>query len=147
MYINPFFRIVDFVLGSALHQVYKRRLSQPAVQPPGRATFLELFSFGAFVRGVSLSQRGAHGLPPFVVLLVPMAMIIYSFALPKPATLSAVFSDAASGCGWAKSALPSTSFISSPCRYIAKPSTAAHNISWTTCYVLAGVIFVVSHGA
>ncbi|OGX81795.1 acyltransferase family protein [Hymenobacter glacialis] len=80
LYINPFFRIVDFVLGIFLHQVYKASYLGRLYRSRAGATAMELLSVGAFV-----AVFYYHNYVPVVYRYscyywVPMALVIFSFA-------------------------------------------------------------------
>lgn len=91
LYINPFFRIVDFVLGIVLHQLYKGRCLSRLYTSKAGATAMELLSIGAFV-----AVFHYHNFVPVVYRYscyywVPMALIIFSFAHSR-GYLSGLFS-------------------------------------------------------
>lgn len=91
MYINPFFRIIDFVLGILLHQVYKHRYISALYNSRLGATLMELLSFGVF--GVLFHYRGLvpMGYHFSAYYWLPMVLIIFSFA-HQGGYLSAAFS-------------------------------------------------------
>ncbi|GAB3854405.1 acyltransferase [Hymenobacter terrigena] len=91
MYVNPFFRIVDFVVGITLHQFYKRGYLRGLYKAKPGATLLELLAFGVF--GVAVYYRGevVMGYRYSSYYWLPMVLIIFSFA-HQGGYLSAVFS-------------------------------------------------------
>ena len=80
LYINPFFRIVDFILGITLHQVYKHNYFTRLYKSTVGATVLELLSVGAFVAVFSYHNDVPVLYRYSCFYWVPMAMVIFSFA-------------------------------------------------------------------
>jgi peptidoglycan/LPS O-acetylase OafA/YrhL len=79
-YINPFFRIVDFLIGIFLHQLYKVPAISRLFRSKISATFLELLAIGAFVVVFAY-----HNYVPVLYRYscyywVPMSLIIFCFA-------------------------------------------------------------------
>jgi peptidoglycan/LPS O-acetylase OafA/YrhL len=140
MYINPFFRIVDFILGITLHQVYKRGFFSGVFKSKVGATFMELLAFGVFGVVFYYHNDVPMGYRFSWYYWVPMAMIIYSFA-HQNGYLSAVFSTRA----WVWLGEISFSF------YLIHQLTMRHMLTLNgrhhftgNTYVLAGIMFVVA---
>lgn len=86
-YINPLFRLVDFLIGVILSRIYCARLNKEPLFPPyvkyASVIVLFLLVFVALVAGIDIVWRYD------LYYLIPMALIVYSFAegphiFPRP---------------------------------------------------------------
>ncbi|MFD2721968.1 acyltransferase family protein [Hymenobacter monticola] len=110
-YINPFFRLVDFLLGIALHQVYRLGIVGRAYRSRWGATALEVLALAAFVTVFHSTAT----MPSSTATRATTGCPWPSSSCPLP-TSGATFRwpfRAAPWCCWAKSASVSTSFTSS----------------------------------
>ncbi|MBH8570724.1 acyltransferase [Microvirga sp. STS02] len=82
-YINPFFRLVDFLLGIALHQVYKQGFVGRAYRSRLGATALEVLSLAAFVTVFHFHRDFAIVYRYSCYYWLPIAFVILSFSYQR----------------------------------------------------------------
>lgn len=79
-YINPFFRIVDFLLGITLFQLYRRRYFSKLYSTNLLATLIEILSVGLFVVFFYVHNSIPQVYRFSCFYWIPMAAVIGSFA-------------------------------------------------------------------
>ncbi|SFQ19522.1 Peptidoglycan/LPS O-acetylase OafA/YrhL, contains acyltransferase and SGNH-hydrolase domains [Hymenobacter arizonensis] len=82
-YINPFFRIVDFLLGILLHQIYKHGYVAKAFRSRLRATAMEVLSIGIMVLIFHYHNAVPQVYRYSCYYWLPMALIILSFSYQR----------------------------------------------------------------
>jgi peptidoglycan/LPS O-acetylase OafA/YrhL len=82
-YINPFFRLVDFLLGIALHQVYRLGIVGRAYRSRWGATALEVLALAAFVTVFHFHRDYPIVYRYSCYYWLPMAFVILSFAFQR----------------------------------------------------------------
>jgi peptidoglycan/LPS O-acetylase OafA/YrhL len=90
-YINPFFRIVDFLLGILLHQVYKHAYARRAFRSRPGATLLEGLSIAAMAVALYFHNDVPKVYRFSCYYWLPISLVIFSFAYQR-GYLSALFS-------------------------------------------------------
>lgn len=79
-YVNPFFRIIDFILGILLYNLYERKIVDGVFKSIKMATVLEFMSVGLFVLFFILHQYVPKGYRYSCYYWIPMIVIILTFA-------------------------------------------------------------------
>ena len=82
-YINPLFRIVDFVLGILLFELFQRNLLKNVTRNKNSATLIEFLAIALFIFFLSLRNIIPQGYRYSCYYWMPMIFIIYSFAHQK----------------------------------------------------------------
>lgn len=79
-YINPFFRVIDFILGINLNQVFKLEVFRKIYNRKLTATMLEVISIGVFLGFLYIHDDVPHVYRYSCFYWLPMTLIIFSFA-------------------------------------------------------------------
>ncbi|UOR06755.1 acyltransferase [Hymenobacter aerilatus] len=79
-YINPFFRIVDFILGINLNQLFKLEIFSRLYKKKISATVLEIMSIGMFAGFMYIHEDVPQVYRYSCFYWLPMSLIIFSFA-------------------------------------------------------------------
>lgn len=79
-YINPFFRIIDFLLGILLYEIYKQNYFEKLIKKKISATFLEILSICLFIVFFIFHNHISKGYRFSCYYWIPMMLIILVFA-------------------------------------------------------------------
>ena len=142
MYINPFFRLVDFVLGITLHQVFKHRYLSGLFRTKLGATAMELLAFGLFGVAFYYHNDVLMGYRFSSYYWLPMAAIIFAFA-HQGGYVSALLS--ARAWVWLGEISFSFYLIHQLTMMYLLTLNGRHGFTGNT-YVLSGLMFVVALG-
>lgn len=79
-YVNPFYRIADFVIGILLYNIYEKGLLSKQFRSASRATAFEFFSIGLFIASLFFHARVPIGYRYSCYYWLPMSAIILAFS-------------------------------------------------------------------
>lgn len=80
-YINPFYRVFDFILGIALHEFYRNFKAHNFIEK--KSNYIELFTLGIFILFYSLRSYIPQSLRWSTFYWIPMSLIIFIFAFQR----------------------------------------------------------------
>jgi len=79
-YVNPFYRITDFILGILLFNIYEKRKLPSLFESPKYATFFELSSIGLFILFFVFHYEIPVGYRYSCYYWIPMALLVFVFS-------------------------------------------------------------------